>query len=190
MSVLKRAINAIGLHPACRQRYLTEYFIFAPVISWGAQTKWLGLSCSLVQLIDLYCFSSIKIWQHRMKKYSKSCQWNEQMKSIMNLNRAMSYNLLPFIGLWIFFLCNVYIFLKREDKDKFKELLNSFSWAPIIVHLLLVHLSGEELGMVSVEEICALGVQFRTPSTLPGRIKSLGKHWRNWAQGLHCGYAQ
>lgn len=107
MPVLKRAINAIGLHPACRQRYLTEYFIFAPVISWGAQTKWLGLSCSLVQLIELYCFSSIKIWQHRMKNYFKSCQWDEQMKSIMNLNRAMSYNILPFIRS---FSCVMFIF--------------------------------------------------------------------------------
>lgn len=125
-----------------------------------------------------------------MKNYSKACQWDEQMKSIVNLNGAMYYNLLAFIGPWIFFLCNVYIFLKCEDKDKFKELLNPLSWAPIIVHLLLIHLAGEELGKVSIEETCAVGVQFITPSTLPSRIKSLGDDWRNWAQGLHSGYAQ
>lgn len=62
-----------------------------------------------------------------MKNYSKACQWDEQLKSIMNLNRAMYYNLLPFIGPWIFFLGDVYIFMKCEDKDKFKELLNLLS---------------------------------------------------------------
>lgn len=62
-----------------------------------------------------------------MKNYSKACQWDEQMKSIMNLNGAMYYNLLPFIGPWNFVMCSVYIFLKCEDKDKFKELMNPLS---------------------------------------------------------------
>lgn len=62
-----------------------------------------------------------------MKNYSSACQRDEQMKSIMNLNGAMYYNLLYFIGTWIFFLCNVYIFLRYEYKDKFKELPNPLS---------------------------------------------------------------
>lgn len=62
-----------------------------------------------------------------MKNYSKACSWDEQLKSIMNLNRAVYYNLLPFIGPGIFFLGDVYMFFKCEDKDKFKELLNLLS---------------------------------------------------------------
>lgn len=33
-----------------------------------------------------------------MKNYSKAYHWDEQMKSIMNLNAAMYYNLLLFTG--------------------------------------------------------------------------------------------
>lgn len=42
------------------------------------------------------------------------------------------------------FLCDVYVILNHEDKDKFRELLNPLSWVPVIVHW-LIYLSVEEL---------------------------------------------
>lgn len=53
-----------------------------------------------------------------MKDYSKACQWDKQMKFIMNLNAAMYYNLTgPFSYVNAVLFGNV-------GKGKFKELLN------------------------------------------------------------------
>lgn len=117
-----------------------------------------------------------------MKNYSKAYHWDEQTKSIVNLNAAMYYNLLLFTV--PFSYVNAEFFLKGVDKDKFKELLTSLSWAPIVVHLLLIHLAGEELGKVFIEETCTVGGQFITPSTLPSSTISLGNECREWTQWL------
>lgn len=67
-----------------------------------------------------------------MKNYSKACQWDQQIKFVVNLNEAVLCPAFP----WTteLFLCNVYIVLNHEDKDKFKVLLSSLSWVAIIVH--------------------------------------------------------
>lgn len=83
-----------------------------------------------------------------------------------------------------FFLCKCYIFLKCVGKAKFKELLNSLSWALMVVPLLLIHLAGEELGKVFIEETCTVGGQFITTCTLPSRTTSLGNECRKGTQWL------
>lgn len=62
-----------------------------------------------------------------MKNYSKACQWDKQMKSIMNLNAVMYYNLLLFTGPFSYINDFFFFFFNREGKSKFKELLNSLS---------------------------------------------------------------